>query len=45
MSMRPNAEAPPLPRRVVTGLRDGKSVFVSDGPVANGHHYDAIPSS
>ena len=33
----------PLPRRVVTGLRDGKSVFVSDGPVPNGHHYEAIP--
>ena len=42
MSTQANAEALPLPRRVVTGLRDGKSVFVSDGPVANGHHYDTI---
>jgi hypothetical protein len=35
--------APHTPRRVVTGIRNGKSVFVSDGPVVNAHHYDAIP--
>ncbi len=34
---------PAVPRRVVTGIRDGKSVFVSDGPVPNAHHYDALP--
>lgn len=32
-----------VPRRVVTGLRDGKSVFVSDAPVANAHIYESIP--
>jgi hypothetical protein len=32
-----------VPRRVVTGLRHGKSVFLSDGPVPNAHHYSAIP--
>jgi mannose-6-phosphate isomerase-like protein (cupin superfamily) len=37
-------EKPRVPRRVVTGLRNGKSVFVSDGPVPNAHHYAAIPS-
>ncbi|OBY26568.1 cupin domain-containing protein [Leisingera sp. JC1] len=31
------------PRRVVTGIRDGKSVFVSDGPAANAHHYASLP--
>ncbi len=36
-------ELPPIPRRVVTGVRDGKSVFVSDGPVPNAHHYRSIP--
>lgn len=35
--------SPAVPRRVVTGLRQGKSVFVSDGPVANAHHYAALP--
>ncbi|MFI7134333.1 cupin domain-containing protein [Nonomuraea sp. NPDC050153] len=36
--------APPeVPRRVVTGVRDGKSVVVSDGPVPNAHHYTSIP--
>lgn len=34
---------PAVPRRVVTGIRGGKSVFVSDGPVPNAHHYDALP--
>ncbi len=36
-------EKPNVPRRVVTGVRDGKSVLVSDGPVANAHHYASIP--
>ncbi|WP_201840526.1 cupin domain-containing protein [Microvirga zambiensis] len=36
-------EKPRRPRRVVTGIRDGKSVFISDGPVPNAHHYDAVP--
>jgi hypothetical protein len=31
------------PRRVVTGIRDGKSVFVSDGPTPNAHHYASLP--
>ncbi|MDR3101189.1 MAG: cupin domain-containing protein [Paraburkholderia sp.] len=30
-------------RRIVTGEKDGKSVFVSDGPVANTHDYAAVP--
>jgi mannose-6-phosphate isomerase-like protein (cupin superfamily) len=34
---------PVVPRRVVTGVRDGRSVVVSDGPVPNAHHYSAIP--
>lgn len=34
---------PGVPRRVVTGLRDGKSVVISDGPVPNAHHYSSIP--
>ncbi|EJN06818.1 cupin domain-containing protein [Phyllobacterium sp. YR531] len=32
-----------VPRRIVTGVKDGKSAFVSDGPVANAHHYASIP--
>lgn len=32
-----------LPRRVVTGIRDGKSVFVSDNTVPNAHLHRAIP--
>jgi hypothetical protein len=32
-----------VPRRVLTGLRDGKSVVVSDAPVANAHLYESIP--
>jgi len=31
------------PRRVVTGLKDGKSVFISDGPAPNAHIYNAVP--
>ncbi|MBC7986806.1 MAG: cupin domain-containing protein [Sphingomonadaceae bacterium] len=31
------------PRRVVTGVRDGKSVFVGDGPAPNCHHYQGWP--
>ncbi|AVA26158.1 cupin domain-containing protein [Rhizobium sp. NXC24] len=32
-----------IPRRVVTGLKDGKSVFISDGPTPNAHRYDSVP--
>jgi hypothetical protein len=32
-----------VPRRVVTGLRNGKSVFVSDGPTPNAHVYQSVP--
>ncbi|SJM29342.1 cupin domain-containing protein [Mesorhizobium delmotii] len=32
-----------LPRRVVTGIRDGKSVFVSDGEVPNAHLHQSVP--
>lgn len=34
---------PAVPRRVVTAVRNGKSVVASDGPVPNAHHYAAIP--
>jgi hypothetical protein len=34
---------PEVPRRVVTGIREGKAVVVEDGPVPNAHHYTAIP--
>lgn len=34
---------PRVPRRVITAVRDGKSVFADDGPVPNAHHYAAIP--
>ncbi|MFJ8112020.1 cupin domain-containing protein [Streptomyces sp. NPDC096132] len=34
---------PRVPRRVVTAVRDGRSVFASDGPVPNVHHYASIP--
>ena len=36
-------EHPHVPRRVITAVRDGKSVFLSDGPVPNAHHYASIP--
>ncbi|TDW28344.1 quercetin dioxygenase-like cupin family protein [Rhizobium azibense] len=32
-----------IPRRVVTGIRHGKSVFVSDGPTPSAHAYDSVP--
>ncbi|CAN7598140.1 cupin domain-containing protein [Pararhizobium sp. LjRoot238] len=32
-----------VPRRVVTGIRAGKSVFVSDGAVPNAHLHQSIP--
>lgn len=32
-----------IPRRVVTGIRNGKSVFLSDGPTPNAHAYDSVP--
>ncbi|MBT0669172.1 cupin domain-containing protein [Novosphingobium profundi] len=31
------------PRRVVTGVREGKSVFLSDGEMPNCHHYLGWP--
>lgn len=34
---------PAVPRRVITGTRDGRSVVVSDGPVVNAHHYASLP--
>jgi hypothetical protein len=36
-------EHPNVPRRVVTAVREGKSVVHSDGPVPNAHHYASIP--
>jgi hypothetical protein len=36
-------EHPSIPRRVVTAVREGKSGFLSDGPVPNAHHYASIP--
>lgn len=35
--------SPKTPRRVVTGIRDGKSVIVSDGSPHNAHHYTSLP--
>lgn len=35
--------SPKLPRRVVTGIRNGKSVFISDGPVPNTHVFQSVP--
>ncbi|WP_037471257.1 cupin domain-containing protein [Sinorhizobium fredii] len=32
-----------VPRRVVTGIRNGRSVFVSDGLVPNAHLHASIP--
>lgn len=43
MSTRTNPEPQLMPRRVVTGLRNGRSVFLSDGPVPNAHQYASIP--
>jgi mannose-6-phosphate isomerase-like protein (cupin superfamily) len=37
------AEWPRVPRRVVTDVRDGRSVVMSDGPTPNAHVYDSIP--
>lgn len=36
-------ETPWAPRRVVTGVRDGKSVFISDGAAPNAHLYEGWP--
>jgi mannose-6-phosphate isomerase-like protein (cupin superfamily) len=38
-----NTGRPRVPRRVVTAVRDGVSVFVSDGPTPNAHVYDSLP--
>ena len=32
-----------VPRRVITTVRDGRAVFVSDGPTPNVHHYSSLP--
>ena len=32
-----------VPRRVITTVRDGKAVLVSDGPTPNVHHYSSLP--
>lgn len=34
---------PKAPRRVVTGIRNGKSVFVSDSPAPNSHAFRSVP--
>lgn len=36
-------DAPFVPRRVVTGVRDGRAVVLSDGPAPNAHRYASIP--
>lgn len=38
-----NHAGPGLPRRVVTGIRDGKSVILSDGSAPNAHLHLATP--
>lgn len=38
-----SSSTPAAPRRVVTGIRDGKGVFLDDGPATNIHHYATIP--
>ncbi len=40
LSMKPR---PDLPRRIVTGIRDGKSVILSDGAVPSTHRHVATP--
>ena len=42
MSMLPNCSEPKLPRRVVTGIRDGKSIILSDGAPPNAHRYQCL---
>lgn len=32
-----------VPRRVITGVRDGRAVVLSDGPTPNAHHYSSMP--
>ena len=32
-----------IPRRVVTGISNGRSVFISDGPAPNAHVYGSVP--
>lgn len=34
---------PEVPRRVVTGVQEGKAVIVDDGPVPNAHHFESVP--
>ena len=36
-------DPPFVPRRVITAVRDGKSVLISDGPTPNVHHYASLP--
>jgi mannose-6-phosphate isomerase-like protein (cupin superfamily) len=38
-----SSERPRVPRRVVTGVRNGKAVVVTDGPTPNAHVYESIP--
>lgn len=33
-----------VPRRIVSGIQNGKSVLVSDGLVPNAHVYQSTPS-
>lgn len=37
------ADTPWIPRRVVTGVVGGKSIFLSDGPAPNAHIYEGWP--
>lgn len=34
---------PHVPRRIVTGERDGSAVFLTDEPAPNVHHYATVP--
>lgn len=43
MSDSKTIEASRVPRRVVTGIRDGRSIVVSDGPIPNAHVHTATP--
>ncbi|MGB4062505.1 MAG: cupin domain-containing protein [Azonexus sp.] len=32
-----------MTRRIVTGEKNGRSIFVSDGPIPNSHDYQSVP--
>lgn len=36
-------DPPFVPRRVITAVREGRAVLVSDGPTPNAHHYESLP--